>query len=213
MTQQCLWYPNQIPLKFCEMDHVVKKIAFLEIQLISERREPGRPPPRMGTKGSQCFPHQHHFSFTFPSTNQCAKVTSSHRSEVSKSAFSFSVWVSSVCVFWFRQNQPWYEKRKSGFKMLGYSTTLINLTKGNKKNLFNFPRLKTHHSLTIPFLPKLTGTSTSASMSQPPPRHPRTHPSSKLSLCTEVMIIRRGWQWLGVMGSHSEGCQCALRNP
>lgn len=88
-------------------------------------------------------------------------------------------------------------KGNPGFKMLGYSTTLINLTEGNKKNLFNFPRLKTHQSLTIPFLPKLTGTSTSASMSQPPPRHPRTHPSSKLLLCTEVMITRRGWQRLG----------------
>lgn len=97
--------------------------------------------------------------------------------------------------------------------MLGFSTTLINLTEGNKKNLFNFPRLKTHQSLTILFLPKLTGTSTSTSMSQPPSRHPRTHPSSKLLLCTEVMITRRGWQWLGVMGSHSKGCQCALRSP
>lgn len=71
-----------VSLQFCEMDHVVKKIAFLEIQSTSQGTE--KACPRGWAKGSCCVPHQHQFSFPFAPTSEPAELTPPFKIEVSE---------------------------------------------------------------------------------------------------------------------------------
>lgn len=123
VTWQCLWYPNQTPLQFCETDRLLQN-SLLEMRPIPELGS-HEGLPRHGHGGDVSVPWTASFpsrptplrlsSRPVPSGHTSPQVWVRRAGQLSTSWFGFS-----AVAFFLSKQLALYEKRRSGFPMLCY---------------------------------------------------------------------------------------------